>query len=333
MSYRKRYYLQQYSQTEYWHGGIGYAHVEELLERDGFIPISFPPEGYLARLFSLIRWSSKLQPGDLLALVYPVYPTLYNWLLRAAKAKGVELLVIIGDIDGLKDDDAVQLKKDIHFFREQKRVLVHNEAMAAWMHSVGVNARLESIDFFPFLAMPATKDQPASEAIVFAGNLGKSQFLVQLDQPELASIHFHVYGDGLPTSMELPSNVIWKGRFPPAAMPGRVEGRFGLLWDGEAWDHAEGSIGRYMAYISHHKLSLYILAGLPLLVPRTAGAAALVEKEEIGIVFNSLRDIEGQIKKLSEESFAEMRLRLIPWSMRLSDGSHFLAALHRLMRD
>lgn len=329
----KRYYLQQYSLTEYWHGGVGYTHVEELLEKAGFRPLVFPANGYLARVLALLRWLFRLQPGDQLALIYPVYPRLYRWLLRLITGRGIELVVVVGDIDGLKDEDAAQLESDIRFFKEQTRVLVHNQAMANWMRSIGSKARIECLELFPFLTAPVVGPVTSENVVVFAGNLGKSGFVLELGQPQLAGLKFHLYGEGLPISAALPENVKWKGRFPPASMPERVEGRFGLLWDGDSWASPSGPIGHYMAYISHHKLSLYVLAGLPILAPRVAGSASFIEREKIGILFDSLADLETEIKKLSEESFNEMRSNLLNLAKQLSDGSYFLLALRRLLAD
>jgi hypothetical protein len=87
-----------------------------------------------------------------------------------------------------------------------------------------------------------------------------------------------------------------------------------------------------MAYITHHKLSLYILAGLPILIPRMAGAAPLVEQYGIGIVFDNTADIPSAIKKLSEESYQAMRQNMVKLAEQLSKGQQLrnaLATLHR----
>lgn len=330
---RKRYFLKQYSQTSYWHGGIGYTHIEQLLEKAGYEPISFEERGILYRFWQLLIWLIRLKSRDCIVFIYPVYPRLYRLLLWLLQRRGQPLLCIVGDIDGLKDEDKTQLSRDIRFFRRQTHMLVHNVAMERWLRSVGCQARMEHIDFFPFLVTPLLRKGSPGNQVVFAGNLTKSRFLLHLKEGDWKGIDFRLYGDGLPMQETLPSHLHWKGRFPPEEMPMRVEGQFGLLWDGDEWKEAAGPIGRYMAYISHHKLSLYILAGLPVLAPRTAGSAEVITREGIGILVDSMADIEGTIKNISQDQYHEMQKRLHTLAQSLSDGSLFLQALKRLCSD
>ena len=51
------------------------------------------------------------------------------------------------------------------------------------------------------------------------------------------------------------------------------KGSFGLIWEGDSIEKPSGSLGRYIQYISHHKLSLYILAKLPIIVAASAATA------------------------------------------------------------
>ena len=128
-------------------------------------------------------------------------------------------------------------------------------------------------------------DRALSRDIVFAGNLEKSVFLEKLG--ELASpgngLHFYLYGPGCTEKMRSQENATWMGIEKPYDLPAKLKGSFGLLWDGESIGEPGGSLGDYMRYISHHKLSLYILSGLPLIVPEIAGSATMVEKYKIGI--------------------------------------------------
>ena len=330
---RKRYFLKQYSQTNYWHGGIGYTHMEQWLEKAGYQPISFAESSVLYRFWQLLSWLFRVKRRDCVVFIYPVYPRLYRLFLWLLRQRRQTLLCVVGDIDGLKDDDHTQLKRDIHFFRRQTHVLAHNAAMERWLRSIGCRAKVEHIEFFPYLVPPVHRTGLPGNEVVFAGNLSKSRFLLQLKENNWKGIDFRLYGDGLPVQDTLPSHLHWKGRFPPEEMPSRVEGHFGLLWDGDDCEQPAGPIGQYMAYISHHKLSLYILAGLPILAPKMAGSAELINREGVGILLDSMADIETIIRHISEERYQEMQKRLHTLAQSLSDGSLFLQALQRLCND
>lgn len=307
--------------------------MEQLLERAGYQPISFAEKSRLYRTWQLLSWLFRVKRQDCVVFIYPVYPRLYRTLLRIFRWRKQPLLCVVGDIDGLKDEDQIQLRQDIRFFRRQTHVLAHNAAMELWLRSIGCRAKLEHIEFFPYLVTPVARTGTPGNQVVFAGNLTKSRFLLHLKEEKWKRIDFRLYGDGIPLQDTLPSHLHWKGRFPPEEMPVRVDGHFGLLWDGDDLAQPAGSIGRYMAYISHHKLSLYILAGLPVLAPRVAGSAELIQREGIGILIDSMADIETAIQQISVESYQQMQKRLHTLAQSLSDGSLFLQALQRLCSD
>ena len=61
-----------------------------------------------------------------------------------------------------------------------------------------------------------------------------------------------------------------------------------------------------MKYNTPHKLSLYIAAGLPVIVWKQAAVAAFVTKHEIGIAVESLTDVSERIQSLSDGEYNEM---------------------------
>ena len=98
-------------------------------------------------------------------------------------------------------------------------------------------------------------------------------------------------------------NVEYKGSFKPNEIPYKLDGSFGLIWDGNSIDTCAGSVGEYMKYNNPHKLSLYIASGLPVIVWKQAAVAKFVEDNNIGFTVNSLKEIADQIDKLTEEDY------------------------------
>lgn len=335
MSTARRYFLRQYSNEHYRHGGIGYTDMETILGSEGYTAVQLPAVripvlSFLVRLVAIGKRWIVAKRCDEWVFIYPVYGRMNRWLLRALLWKRVKVTGIVGDIDGLKDEDAVLLKKDIRFLCALPAVILHNAAMETWLRSVGYSGKIATITLFDFLARPSQRPRTLSHTVVFAGNLAKSPFLYQLDQPAFSGLQFNVYGSGNDDNREWPVLVKHKGAWSPYELPEMLEGSFGLIWDGERWDMPAGSIGRYMQYISHHKLSLYILAGLPVVVPRIAGSAAFVEANNLGIVVENMADLEQEIKKLSEESYFIIRNNLWHWASRISQGYQLREALAAL---
>jgi hypothetical protein len=254
-------------------------------------------------------------------------------LLRGLIRKGVKVICFLADINGLKDGNAATLKKEIRFLRRFSSFIVHNDKMQEWLEQTIPGSHAEKIEFFDFLAKPATTEHTFSYEIIFAGYLEKSRFLEKLDQLQSAcpSVHFQLYGRGQTPCMLKQSKVSWNGIHKPHEMPSKLKGSFGLVWDGDSIEGPGGSLGDYMRYISHHKLSLYLLAGLPLIVPSFAASAPLIEKYKIGITVNSLFELEERIKQVSPEEHRQMQANTKEIANRISRGAGLRQALELVM--
>lgn len=327
-----RYFIRQYSQLEYRHGGIGYADAERILEKEGFVPVTFPHHhdfSFIAkinRFFYYTRQLLSIKKNSTLVFLFPPYARLTTLLVNRLLKKGVKCICFIADINGIKDGDNAELAKEIGFLKQFRHFIVHNEKMKDWLKENVPESQAASIEFFDFLASPAISQPVFSQEIVFAGNLEKSVFLEQLSRLP-GTLHFHLYGTGQTTSMLAQKNVTWHGVEDPYVLPGKINGSFGLLWDGDAIDKPGGSLGNYMQYISHHKLSLYILSGLPLIVPASAASAPLVEKYKIGICINNLFEIEDKVNAISATEYRTMQENMQPLAERISRGEGLRKAM------
>ncbi|MCW3120453.1 MAG: hypothetical protein JWM28_4535 [Chitinophagaceae bacterium] len=336
-----RFFIRQYSANEFFHGGIGYVDAEKILSLKNFTPLLFPHyadfsmRAKLSRFFYLLKIFFTIPRGASLVFLFPVFAKMSRLLLRILRLKGDRRLVcFIADIDGIKDGDEQLLKKEIAELKRYRYFIVHNDAMRQWLQAQVPVTAIVSIEFFDFLANPFWGDREKNKQIVFAGNLEKSTFLAKLDLLQLKSpeLHFNLYGPGCTDTMSSQANATFKGFFKPYELPERLEGAFGLVWDGDSIEKPGGSLGNYMQYISHHKLSLYIISGLPLIVPEMAASAPLVKKYGIGITINSLHEIQERIDSLSIEQYQLMRDNMKPLARKISAGDCLGEALDELMK-
>lgn len=332
-----RYVIKQYSQQEYIHGGVGYVDTERILIKEGFKIIEFPrhdsftPVAKLDRLRYLLRQVYSIKKNSIVVFLFPVYSKAARILIRQLVKKGVRCVCHIGDVNGIKDGDEKELAEEINFLKLFQYFIVHNAGMKAWLDSIIPGSVAEEISFFDFLAQPVTTRRTLSNEIVFAGNLTKSPFLEKLHLLKETPLRFNVYGPGGTTEMSEQKNVIWQGFFPPYHLPSKLQGSFGLLWDDACIDRPCGHYGAYMPYISHHKLSLYILSRLPIIVPAIAGSAPLVEKYGIGFAISSLYEIPQKIKSLTEAEFIQMQENMKLLADDISQGECLKRAISRLV--
>src|SRR5688572_8679589 len=134
-----RFYLQLFSGQPYRHGGVGYTDIEKILSEMGFFPLSLPSgPGWLS---PLRRWQAMNRLVDLIprgatvASLFPVYPRMSMKMLRKLKRKGARIVFIVGDIDGLKDNDPALLDKELKLLELGDTAIVHTDAMKAWLYS------------------------------------------------------------------------------------------------------------------------------------------------------------------------------------------------------
>jgi len=332
----KIYFISEHSSQEFFHGGIGPADIEKILLRNGAISISFPyhfefsPKAKMARMGYLVKMCLTISPGSVIVFQHPLYARMHKLLLQMMRRrKSVKLVCLVADIDGIKDGNENFLKKEIHFLSAFKYFIVHNSKMYAWLQSFHPSAVCTLLQCFDFLTKPATHKRVLTNNIVFAGNLQKSRFLELLHiwLQKHPTLHVNLYGPGITKDMLISKNVTFKGVHPPYVLPDFIEGSFGLIWDGNGIEKPSGSLGNYMQYISHHKLSLYIVCNLPIIVHEDTGSAEFVKKFNIGFTVKSLFEIEDKINALSETDYQSMVQNTYKLSIDITEGNGLQNAL------
>lgn len=80
-------------------------------------------------------------------------------------------------------------------------------------------------------------------------------------------------------------------------------GGFGLVW-------LQGENADYYTRNVSYKLSTYLAAGLPVIVPRDLSNAATIEQEGLGFVVDSLEEAQKRLKAVTEADYAAMVARV-----------------------
>jgi len=338
---KRKFFISQYLQEQHSNSGIGFTDAEKILLWHGFEPITFPDHysfslrAKINRLFFLFRGFRRVKPEAVVVFTYPFYATLdkllVRWLLSKQK---VYVVCFIMDIDGLKDRDEKLLKKEIRFFRRINYFIVLNDKMREWLQDRVHFEYASKIDFHNLLTGAVSIAREKSFDIVFAGDLGNRPFLERLHelQPKCAQLRFHLYGPGKTPSMINQVNVVYHGTERPYELPSKLQGSFGLVWEGDNVEISSGGLSSYIQYISHHKISLYILSGLPIIIANHAATTPLIEKYNIGFAIESLYDIEERIRSVSPEQYAQMRSNMQPLAEKISKGQFLSEAIDELMQ-
>jgi hypothetical protein len=287
------------------------------------------------RYLHLLKVCITIPTGSLLFFQFPLYARAHKLLLRMLRLRrSVKVICLVADINGLKDADRSLLAQEISELRRFKYFIVHGEPMEKWLKKHIPDAITSRLQFFDFLAGVAGRTADKNGSFVFAGNLVKSTFINHLHLvAEKHGLHFNVYGPQPGAAFTAHQHVHYKGVFDPYSLPALIEGAYGLVWDGDSIDGAGGNYGDYMPYISHHKLSLYMLAGLPLIVFEEAGSAGMVKALNIGITVKSLYEIRDKLAAITEAAYSQMQENMRPLARRIAKGENLKAAMAALLEQ
>lgn len=294
--------------------------IDEILQKSGFLTFRVPavrPRSFIYRqITNAYRFAKSLFIALSVpqrSLVISQYPSKFAGrkpglfcldVLRFVKhAKCVILVHDIESARGRGDIAKSGIDKNLHaLIHRTDVIIVHNQRMLSWLASRGVHpSRMVSLEVFDYLAQP-TKPSPTptfNRSVSIAGNMSpiKSPFISLLR--EIEDITWNLYGPGFDSDNSLATNVHYHGAFPPEQILEKLNSGFGLVWDGDSIETCHGDSGEYMKINNPHKLSLYLAAGIPVIVWEESAASLFVRKYDIGISITSLRAIGSIFENMS----------------------------------
>lgn len=292
----------------------------------------------LEMVSAVMKIGSNVQENDLVVLQYPYQAKVMNLFLNRINEQRVKkkckLVILIHDVHYMRNDSYINQsledtkKLEVGFFNAADAVIVHNDVMKKQLASDGVTTPMVSLGIFDYLydGKSAEIVQDDKIRLVFAGNLSpeKSGFIYQYEPDE--RVAFNLYGtkpDSLSSSFD------YKGSFPPDDLIENLVGNYGLVWDGPSADTCTGSFGNYLRYNDPHKLSLYLAAGLPVVVWNESAMTSFVTDAGIGKTISNL----GQLVDLpgvNTEEYRTMRNQVLKYSASVSSGEYLVNAVKKV---
>lgn len=276
---------------------------------------------------------STIKEESIILLQHPFhYPQLTreNILLKLKKEKNVHYISVVHDVEELRTLGKEKYhKREFEFMMRIADILVvHNNIMRDFFIEKGfAKDRIVVLEIFDYLRNECNKTLPQYEkSITIAGNLDvkKSGYLAGL--PEIAC-KFRLYGPNY--SLGENENINYGGVLSPEQIPEVLTKGFGLIWDGDSVDTCKGGFGDYLRYNNPHKLSLYLSAGLPVIIWRDAAEAKFVEENGVGYVIESLYEIPEKMKNVSPYDYETMRENARNISNNLINGNYMQMALSK----
>lgn len=283
----------------------------------------------IANRLGFIRyyWDLLFVKGETVVIQYPMlaFDIQFEYVKKISKHN--KTVFLVHDIQSLRRNDPVGLKKEIDMLNLADILIVHNRFMEDKLLELGVSPkRFIRLQCFDYLYGGEEKDHLNQVGVAFAGNLEKSEFLRQMCLENPKSI-FHLYGPGWNLEWEETGNAVYEGSFKPDEIPGKLQGRYGLIWDGQTTAGCSGIMGEYTRINNPHKLSLYIAAEMPVIAWKDAAIAEFICDYGIGITVERIDDLQKTLDSITDQQYAFMQENVHRIRNKLIHGHYLKRAL------
>ena len=298
------------------------------------------PFNLLKLLCRLLYSVAIVKSGSLILVQYPLkgVNNVFGYFLRILQSKNCKCCCIIHDLDSLRNDvNETEIKKEINRLNKYDVVISHNPSMSSWLRKNGFKKSVEEIGFFDYLVNKdlVTHNQSTARTfnrIVFAGNLGRGNFLQDFIATS-TSLNLELYGGGFNKNVSQQHTAFtWHGSFSTDEIVREINGDFGLVWDGDSVDQIDGLMGNYQRYNTPHKTSLYLAAGIPVIVSASAAIAPYIIQQQLGFTIDSLSEIESRVATITDETYQKMKANVSQVQSKLTSGDFLNHTVDRVLK-
>ncbi|QPG03717.1 hypothetical protein INH01_02505 [Latilactobacillus sakei] len=306
--------------------------IRNILNNEGFSNVYLDGEQskWEKRLFfktNLKNKISNLDKENPFVVQYPFYMGRLadHEIVKNITENFINSVVIIHDLISLRTEQNEQdIKKEIDKINNFKYVVAHNQEMKKWLIENGCRSEILDLELFDYLSSKCdVEKQGDRNRVFFAGNLGKSNFIYN----EIIDSKYHVYGIN---KKDVAVGFTYEGVVTPEQLAVNLskENGFGLVWDGADIDFSD----QYTKYNNPHKASLYLASGMPIVIWNQSALATFVIKNKVGIVVNSLSEVNQELEKLSVDDYNEMLTNVQIMRNKVLDGGFTKGVLNKLKK-
>jgi hypothetical protein len=243
--------------------------------------------------------------------------------------KHINIICVVHDIEILRRNVRDDYIEQYNMLQTLADIwIVHNTKMKEFLVSKGFpEDKIVSLEIFDYLIGDSPEVKKDSGVIV-AGNLdiGKSEYIYHLS--EIGDVKFNLFGANYSDNDHY-DNISYFGTFLPDELIKNLQGKYGLVWDGNSLDTCSGLTGEYLKINNPHKLSLYLAIGLPVIIWDEAAEADFVLKEHVGITVKSLYELSDKLSKVSDSDYENMKHNAQIVGARLRNGEYMTKAIKK----
>ena len=250
-------------------------------------------------------------------------------LIEQKKEKNIKVIAVVHDIEILRRTVTDNFIEQYNMLKICADIwIVHNERMKKLLIAQDFDSeRMVSLGIFDYL-IDNPLDVKLDEGIIIAGNLDidKSEYIYKLKQ--IKNVKFNLFGANYSDNDDY-ENINYYGAFLPDELIKNLQGKYGLVWDGDSLDTCSGLTGEYLKVNNPHKLSLYLAVGLPVIIWSEAAEAEFVRKNNVGLTISSLYELPVKFAAISESDYEIMKNNAMAVGKHLRRGEYMMKAINK----
>lgn len=258
-------------------------------------------------LFNLKKALNSIEEGSILLVQIPVLNLAgrsHRIIEEYCRRKKIQIICIIHDVNDIRSNLPPESNSEFYnLLREAKAVISHNQKMTEYLVGQEIDqSKIVNLELFDYLLDKEKEIGEFSRSVTIAGNLNPEKVGYIGHIKEIVGAQFELYG---PNYNETCGSqfIHYNGVVNSNDLPYLLDKGFGLVWDGDSIKTCSGNYGRYLKYNNPHKLSLYLAAGLPVVIWSEAAEADFVKENHIGIVLDSLVDLPNTLNQIDEDEY------------------------------
>ncbi|MDR0899795.1 MAG: hypothetical protein LBM27_05515 [Lactobacillaceae bacterium] len=264
------------------------------------------PESLNARMDGII---APIRQGDIVFFQYNIglNSQIYTEaLIRKIKVYGGIPVLFVHDNHELLFGEDRLWPGTAQWYNEFGAVIAHTEQLKEIFIKSGVTVPIVSLGLFDYLRETDFDERPTFEkAVTVAGNIYKTPDTANWKQKTTMKVWSPVED-----VKDFP-NIQFMGSSDPETLPALINSGFGLVWYSDSPDddptvkvHYKSEY--YSTVNSAHRLSLYLVSGIPLIVKSNLAQAQMIKENDIGIVIDSIEEIDEVMDNMTEERYNQL---------------------------
>ncbi|GFH43258.1 hypothetical protein Hs30E_18090 [Lactococcus hodotermopsidis] len=228
--------------------------------------------------------TKELTASDIVVHQFPSYLplTFEKNFQKAVQKRGATFILLIHDFEPLRITERQKSECEYQLLQNADGIVVHTSEMA---EKLALSVPTFILGLFDYLTTEPIPIRNCSENLIFAGTLMKANWLKTFQQP------IKVFGT-LPrkwSAHALPNTFQIQTILPQDKAPALLPDGIGLVWDSDL--SADTQYQAYQKLNSPHKLSLYLAAELPVIVPRFSPFATFITENKLGTSISDLSEL------------------------------------------